>query len=503
MFYRAKDSIGLKMDIISLSLAELARKLQKKEIKAVEACQACLDRIERAEPCIQALLTIDAEKALAYAGQLDEHGPDPGQPLWGVPLTIKDAISTKGLRTTSASKILEDFVPIYDAFVVRRLKEAGAVILAKANMDEFAMGSSTENSAFQKTKNPWDPEKVPGGSSGGSAASVAALECFGSLGSDTGGSIRQPAAFCGCVGLKPTYGRVSRFGLFAFASSMDQIGPICRSVRDCALMLSVIAGHDSRDNTSAPLPVEDYCASLAEASVNKPLEGVKIGFPETFFGKGLAEEVAEACLNALNTARELGAELVNIELPDPDIATAVYYVLSMAEASSNLARYDGVRYGRRAPGVATLDDLYSKSRSQGFGQEVKRRIMLGSFVLSSGYYDAYFRKAASVRRIIFDKYQESLRGCDMLAMPVAPVTAWKMGSHEASPLRAYLMDAYTLPVNLAGLPGLSLPVAKGKETGMPVGMQLVGRSFGEAALLRYAHILESALSPIGSPQLAC
>lgn len=489
------------MDICSLTLARLEEALQKKEISAEEATRACLDRIEKTEPHIDALLTIDAEGALARAKELDRAGPDPGQRLWGAPLVLKDAISTKGLRTTSASRILENFIPIYDAFATRRLKEEGAIILAKANMDEFAMGSSTENSAFKKTRNPWNTRRVPGGSSGGSAASVAARQCFGSLGSDTGGSIRQPAAFCGCVGLKPTYGRVSRYGLFAFASSMDQIGPIARTVEDSAMLLSAIAGHDSRDNTCSDRPVDDYLGALANINADKPLAGVKIGFPEEFFGAGQSEEARDVCLAAIQTAQNLGAELVRINLPDSNVATATYYVCSMAEASSNLARYDGMRYGRRAAGVATIDELYLKSRSEGIGQEAKRRIMLGSFVLSSGYYDAYFQKAAQTRRIIHDEYKKALEDCDIIALPVAPMTAWELGTHEADPLRAYLMDAYTLPVNLAGLPGISLPAGIGAQTRMPVGIQFVGPSFGEAALLRYAHILEGALPALGAPDL--
>lgn len=486
------------MDICSLSLGQLEGLLQKKDISAREATEACLRQINKTEPFVEALITIDEEGALRRAEELDRQGPTPTQALWGVPLVLKDAISTKGLRTTSASRILENFVPIYDAFVVRRLREAGAIILAKANLDEFAMGSSTENSAFKKTRNPWDLRRVPGGSSGGSAASVAALQCFGSLGSDTGGSIRQPAAFCGCVGLKPTYGRVSRFGLFAFASSMDQIGPIARNVEDCARILSVIAGHDSRDNTSAPAPAEDYLAAM-HTGQDKELAGVKIGYCSKFFGEGLSAEVRTACIGAMERARALGAELVEASLPDPDIATATYYVLSMAEASSNLARYDGVRYGRRAAGVATLDELYLKSRSQGFGAEVKRRVMLGSFVLSTGYYDAYFQKAAQVRRLIHDQYSAALEDCDLLFMPVAPVTAWELGAHEASPLQAYLMDAYTLPVNLAGLPAISLPAGLGQDSGMPVGIQLVGKRFGETSLLRYALCLEQTLPRLGFP----
>ncbi len=489
-------------DICSLTLVEVAAALQKKEIGAADAAQACLDRISVTEPDIQALLTVDGENALRLAREMDAGGPDKSRPLWGVPVVIKDAISTKNLRTTAASRILENFVPIYDAFVTRKLREAGAVILGKANMDEFAMGSATENSAFQKTRNPWNLEKVPGGSSGGSAASVAACQCFAALGSDTGGSIRQPASFCGCVGLKPTYGRVSRYGLFAFASSMDQIGPMTRTVEDAALVLNVIAGHDARDNTSSPKPVEDYLPDLADADESMPLRGCKLGYAEEFFGAGLSEEVAAACRGALALAEKLGAGLVRVKLPDPNIASATYYILAMAEASSNLARYDGVRYGRRAGGIANLDELYLRSRSEGFGLEVKRRIMLGSYVLSSGYYDAYFKKAAQTRRIIMDQYCAALAQCDVILMPVAPVTAWKLGTHETNPLAAYLMDAFTLPLNLAGLPGIAIPAGLGVQSGMPVGMQLVGRHFGEKQLLRTAAILERHLPKPGHPSLA-
>lgn len=487
------------MDICSLTLAEVAKALQARELTAEAAVEACLNRMDATEPIIRAMLTIDREGALAYARELDRRGPDARQPLWGVPVTVKDAISTKGIRTTAASKILENFVPVYDAFVVQRLREAGAIILGKNNLDEFAMGSSTENSAYQKTRNPWNVAHVPGGSSGGSAASVAARQCFASLGSDTGGSIRQPAAFCGCVGLKPTYGRVSRFGLFAFASSMDQIGPICRSVEDCALMLDVIAGHDARDNTSAAMPAGHYASGLKPQEGDKPLACVRMGFPRDFFGEGLEPEARDVCMNAIQAAQKLGGELVEITLPDPDVATATYYVLSMAEASSNLARYDGVRYGQRAAGVANLEDLYLKSRSQGFGEEVKRRIMLGSYVLSAGYYDAYFRKAAQARRLISEAYEDALVKCDFIFMPVAPMAAWKLGSHDTSPLQAYLMDAYTLPANLAGLPGISLPAGLGAESGLPVGIQLLGSHFGEAKLLRYAWLLEQAMPGIGMP----
>lgn len=489
-------------DIISLSLNDAAKALQCKKIGAVEITMACIQRICSTEPLLEALLLTDEENALALAKKMDAAGPDPLKPLWGIPVTIKDAISTKGMRTTAASRILENFIPIYDAFTVQKLRDAGAIILGKANMDEFAMGSSTENSAFKKTRNPWNLAKVPGGSSGGSAASVASGQCFASLGSDTGGSIRQPAGFCGCVGLKPTYGRVSRFGLFAFASSLDQIGPLCRSVEDCARVLSVIAGNDMRDNTNSRLPAPDYCEALKRFPDIKPLNGVRIGVPFSLLGDGLSNEVRLACRKALDEAVALGAEIVDITLPDSDISTAAYYIIAMAEASSNLARYDGVRYGKRSPGVNTLDELYTRSRSDGFGSEVKRRIMLGSYVLSSGYYDAYFKKAAQVRRLIRNKYYEALEICDVISMPVSPVTAWNMGAHEEKPLEAYLMDAYTLPINLAGLPAISIPVGLGAASGMPVGLQIIGKPFAEEKILRIGCILENYLPKIGIPNLS-
>lgn len=484
-------------NLCDLTLLEISSLLKSRKAGVEETIKACLERIDKTEPFIDALLTIDGENALGQAQAMDNKGPVETQPLWGVPVIIKDAISTRNLRTTAASRILEDFIPIYDAFAVRKLREAGAIILAKANMDEFAMGSSTENSAFKKTRNPWDSLRVPGGSSGGSAACVSAGQAFAALGSDTGGSIRQPAAFCGCVGLKPTYGRVSRFGLFAFASSMDQIGPLTKTVADAAAILSVIAGHDARDNTCSQKPCPDYLDSVKDSQLS--LKGVKIGYPEKFFGTGLSQEVRTLCKLALTRTQELGAELIEIELPSPDIASATYYILAMAEASSNLARYDGVRYTRRAPGVASLEELYVKSRSEGFGQEVKRRIMLGSYVLSSGYYDAYYKKAAQVRRQIQEKYLSALEACDAIAMPVAPVAAWHLGEHALDPLKAYLMDAFTLPANLAGLPALALPVGLGEETGMPIGIQFLGKPFQEERLLNYGATLAQALPPLGKP----
>lgn len=488
-------------EICSLSLCELERLLQKKELCATDAVSACFDQIEKWEPQIGSFITLVKDEALKRAAKLDSQGPDPNKSCWGVPIAIKDAISTKNIRTTAASAILENFIPFYDAFVIEKLLDAGAIIIGKANMDEFAMGSSTENSAFLKTGNPWNPQRVPGGSSGGSAAAVSAGECFCALGSDTGGSIRQPASFCGVTGLKPTYGRVSRYGLFAFASSLDQIGPIAKTSEDCAILLEVIAGYDARDNTSVQKPVPPYYKELKETSVSNSLKGFTIGIPRGFFDAGLDAEVGECCNKAIELAASLGARLIDIKLTDPDVASAAYYIIAMAEASSNLARYDGVRYGRRAAGVTSLDELYIKSRSQGFGNEVKRRIMLGSYVLSTGFYDAYFKRAAQARNKLAQDYQQALTQCDLILMPVAPVTAWEFNRHNENPLQAYLMDAFTLPVNLAGLPALSLPVGLGKTSGLPVGIQLVGNYFEESKILLSGKILQDNLPKLLSPPL--
>ena len=464
-------------ELFKLSLSDIRARLGAGELSAEAVTQACLDRIAATEPELHALITVRQEKALEEARALDAQGPDPARPLWGVPVTVKDAIVTKGTRTTAGSRILGDFNPFYDAFVVERLKAAGAVIVGKNNMDEFAMGSSTENSAFGPTHNPWNPERIPGGSSGGSAASVAAGQCFASLGTDTGGSIRQPAALCGCVGFKPTYGRVSRYGVIAYGSSLDQVGPLTRTVEDAGLVLSVIAGHDQRDSTSSPL-ADKPCL----ATPRQELKGVRLGIPREFMGDGLDPQVAGACEEALKHARELGAELVDVSLPHATRhAIAAYYIVAMAEASSNLSRYDGVRYGHRTTGAANLDELYTRSRTEGFGQEVQRRILLGTYVLSAGYYDAYYRKAAQVRRLIRQDYLTALESCDALLAPVSPVPAWKIGSIIDDPLKMYLMDIFTVSLNLAGLPGLSFPV--GLADGMPVGMQLIGRAFDEATLV--------------------
>ncbi len=476
------------------SLIDIRDRLAKGEVSAESVTRACLDRIQATEPALHALLHV-REEALEEARKLDAAGPDPSRPLWGVPVTLKDVLATRGTPTTAGSKILENFVPFYDAHVVEKLREAGAVILGKNNQDEFAMGSSTENSAYQRTANPWDVNRIPGGSSGGSAASVAAGQCFASLGTDTGGSIRQPAALCGCVGLKPTYGRVSRYGVIAYASSLDQVGPLTRTVRDSALMLSVIAGQDRRDGTSSPRPVDDYLA----ASGREDLNGLAIGVPREFFGEGMDPEVEELCRKTLDRAVELGAELVPVSLPlATRHAIAAYYVLATAEASSNLARYDGVRYGRRAEKPADLLDLYVRSRTEGFGDEVQRRILLGTYVLSAGYYDAYYRKAAQVRRLIREDFQRVLCVCDALLAPVSPVPAWELGAKVDDPLTMYLMDIYTVSLNLAGLPGLAFPV--GLTSGrLPVGMQLMGSPFDEAKLLGIGNALSLAVGDIGHP----
>lgn len=477
----------------TLSLTDIRQQLQSKSVTAEAVTAACLQNIADTEPQIHALLALRTDEALEEARQLDKAGPDPTKALWGIPLTIKDALTTAGTTTTAGSKMLHNFVPFYDAHAVEQLKHAGAIILGKNNMDEFAMGSSTENSAFGPTRNPWNTAHVPGGSSGGSAASVAACQCYASLGTDTGGSIRQPASLCGCVGIKPTYGRVSRFGLIAYGSSLDQIGPMARSAEDCALVLQTIAGHDPRDSTSDPRPVDNYTAALASRD---SLSGLRIGIPQEFFAEGLAPEVDKACQNALRVAKDLGAHIVPVSLPHTAASIAAYYIIAMAEASSNLARFDGVRYGHRSAHSETLQELYTNSRSEGFGEEVQRRIMLGTYVLSSGYYDAYYRKAAQVRRLIRQDYENALSQCDVLCGPASPITAWPLGALTKDPLQMYLMDIYTLSLNLAGLPGMSFPVGLGEQSQMPVGMQLLGRAFDEATLLSVAHVLGKALPPL-------
>ncbi|MDR2161697.1 MAG: Asp-tRNA(Asn)/Glu-tRNA(Gln) amidotransferase subunit GatA [Desulfovibrio sp.] len=483
--------------LYSLSLLETRNLLASGEVSPSRVVEACLERIARTEPSIGAILTLCAEEAGAAARRLEAAGPpDPErQPLWGVPLSVKDLLCTRGIRTTCASRFLENFVPPYDAFVVDRLKKAGAILLAKTNMDEFAMGSSTEFSAFQVTRNPWNTQRVPGGSSGGSAASVAAMQTYGSLGSDTGGSIRLPAGLCGVVGLKPTYGRVSRYGAVAYASSFDQIGPLARNVDDCALLFSVIAGYDPRDATSAQLPAP----ALERPEEGADLSGVVLGLPAEYWRGGLSAEVEQACCKAVGTAADLGAEIREISLPHLPYGLAAYYILASAEASSNLARFDGLRYGRRGGSPSDLKDTYTVSRTQGFGPEVKRRILLGAYTLSAGYYDAYYTKASQVRRLIRDDFSTALESCDALLAPACPVTAWEIGALLDDPLTTYKMDILTVCLNLAGLPGLSLPVGLGSESRLPVGLQIMGRAFDEPRVLRLGRILEAALPAIGSP----
>ena len=479
------------------SLLGIRDMLASRAVSAREAVASCLARITETDPHLRAMIPplMDAQ-ALAEADAMDKAGPDPAKPLWGVPLAAKDCICVAGHRTTCASKILEDFVPFYDADVITRLRAAGAIIVGKTNLDEFAMGSSTEFSAFQSTANPWDLSRTPGGSSGGSAAAVAAKQVFGALGSDTGGSIRQPASFCGCVGVKPTYGRVSRYGVSAYASSMDQVGVLTRTVEDAALFLQVISGHDPKDSTSAPIAVPDYLAAVRKAAASNSLAGIRIGVPREFWDAN-SPEVESACRAALDKAQKLGAELVDVSLPHTRYGVVAYYILSPAEASTNLARYDGIRYGLRDKGADELVDLYVRSRSTGFGDEVKRRILLGTFVLSAGYYDAYYRKAAQVRRLILEDYTKALTDCHILAAPTSPVTAWNLGE-AADPLTTYHRDALTLSLNLAGFPGLSIPVGLGAESKLPVGMQLFAPAFAEERLLECAQAL--AAPDLGAPR---
>ncbi|MEY8382623.1 Asp-tRNA(Asn)/Glu-tRNA(Gln) amidotransferase subunit GatA [Christensenellaceae bacterium 44-20] len=471
-------------DILKLSAYEMRQEMEQGRLSALEATEAYLAEIRKREPEVGAYLLVEEERAKAQAQSIDARrakGERLGA-LAGIPMALKDNLCTKGIRTTCASRMLEHFIPPYDAFAVEKLRDS--VLLGKLNMDEFAMGSSTENSYFHPTKNPANLEHVPGGSSGGSAAAVAAGEAAFSLGSDTGGSIRQPAAFCGVVGMKPTYGAVSRYGLIAFASSLDQIGPLTRDVRDSALVLSAIAGHDRRDATSVAREYGDYGAKLG-----KSIRGMKIAVPEEFFGEGLQGEIRQSILTAAKTMERQGAEIVQVSMPALKNALPAYYVISSAEASSNLARFDGIKYGFRSENFEGIEQLYERSHSEGFGAEVKRRIMLGSFVLSAGYYDAYYKKALEVRTLIGREFERVLEQCDMILAPVAPTTAYRLGEKTGDPLQMYLGDIYTVPVNIAGLPALSLPCGRDAE-GLPIGMQLIGRAFGEAELYQAAYAFE-------------
>jgi aspartyl-tRNA(Asn)/glutamyl-tRNA(Gln) amidotransferase subunit A len=473
--------------LTDLTIHELGARFRQNDATPTEAAREYLDRIAALDPKVKAYLTVTAEAALARAAEADARFKTgaPLGPLDGVPLGLKDVLCTRGVRTTAGSKILEGFVPPYDATVVARLARAGAVILGKLNMDEFAMGSSTENSGYFTTRNPWDLSRVPGGSSGGSAAAVAADLAAATLGTDTGGSIRQPAAFCGTVGLKPTYGRVSRYGLIAFASSLDQIGPFAKDVEDAALMLQAIAGHDPMDSTSAAVPVPDYAADLRQG-----VEGLKVGIPAEYFIEGLDPEVETAVRAAIEILKGLGAKTESVSLPHTEYGLAAYYVIGPAEASSNLARYDGVKYGVRVPGARDLIDMYSRTRGAGFGAEVKRRVMLGTYALSAGYYDAYYGKAQKVRTLVQRDFQKAFERVDVIVAPTTPSAAFRTGEKE-DPLSMYLNDVFTIPVNLAGLPGVSVPAGFTKG-GLPVGLQVIGKAFDEAAVLRTAKAYEGA-----------
>ena len=478
--------------MIERSLTELSVALAAKEISSVELTQLYLDRIATHNPALNAFISVDAEKSLAQAQAADARlaRGDAG-PLTGIPLAQKDIFCAQGWRTTCGSKMLDNFVAPYDATVIERCNAAGAVILGKTNMDEFAMGSSNETSYYGSVKNPWDAARVAGGSSGGSAAAVAARLAPAATATDTGGSIRQPAALCGLTGLKPTYGVVSRWGMIAFASSLDQGGPLARSAEDCALLLNAMAGFDERDSTSVDRPAEDYARLLREARSDKPLAGLKIGLPKEFFGEGCDAGVMAAVEAAIAEYRKLGAETVEVALPNMKLAIPAYYVIAPAEASSNLSRYDGVRYGYRAPEYSDLNDMYAKSRAQGFGAEVKRRILIGTYVLSHGYYDAYYLQAQRLRRLIAQDFQAALQHCDLIAGPTTPTTAWALGQMADDPVQMYLSDIYTIAVNLAGLPGLSHPAGFGAD-GLPVGLQLIGDYFAESRLLGAAHRFQQA-----------
>lgn len=474
------------MDILSMTALELGRKIKAKEITVKEAVEACLKQIDKVEDKVNSFVTIDREKAFNRAEEVQrgiEDGTYTG-PLAGVPVAIKDNMCTKGMLTTCSSRILENFNPTYTAEAVLNLEKAGAVIIGKTNMDEFAMGSTTETSYYGETKNPWNLEHVPGGSSGGSCAAVAAMEVPYALGSDTGGSIRQPSSYCGVVGIKPTYGTVSRYGLIAYGSSLDQIGPIARDVSDCAAILETIASHDVKDSTSMERTDTDFTSALVN-----DVKGMRIGIPQDYFGEGLDPEVAEPILEAAKVLEKAGASVERFDLGLVKYAIPAYYVIASAEASSNLARFDGVKYGYRTADYEELHGMYKKTRSEGFGPEVKRRIMLGSFVLSSGYYDAYYLKALKTKALIKKAFDQAFTRYDMILAPAAPTTAPKLGSSLSDPLKMYLGDIYTISVNLAGLPGISIPVGRDSK-GLPVGMQLIGDCFQEKKLFRAAYTYE-------------
>ena len=474
--------------MINASLKELSAALAQKKISSVELTELFLARIEKYNPTLNAFITVEREKALAAARAADEKlgaGAAAHSPLTGIPLAHKDIFCTQGWRTTCGSKMLANFVAPYDAHVVERLNAAGMVLVGKCNMDEFAMGSSNETSFFGPVKNPWDLSRVPGGSSGGSAAAIAARLVPAATGTDTGGSIRQPAALCGLTGVKPTYGVVSRYGMIAFASSLDQGGPMAKSAEDCALLLNAMAGFDARDSTSLERPAEDYTREL-----DKPLDGLRIGLPREFFGEGMDAGVRAAVEAALAAYRQLGATTVEVSLPNSGLSVPAYYVIAPAEASSNLARYDGVRYGHRAADYRDLIEMYEKTRAEGFGAEVKRRILIGTYVLSHGYYDAYYLKAQQVRRLIAADFQQTFQSCDVIMGPTTPSVAFKFGEKSADPVQMYLSDIFTIAVNLAGLPAMSLPC--GFDQGLPVGLQIIAPWFHEARMLNVAHRYQQA-----------
>ncbi|MGL5965547.1 MAG: Asp-tRNA(Asn)/Glu-tRNA(Gln) amidotransferase subunit GatA [Fusobacteriaceae bacterium] len=475
------------MDILSLSAFEIREKILAKEITAEEVTKKVFEKIERTESEIGSFVSLRKEAALLEAIEVDRKislGEKVGS-LAGVPVAIKDNMVSTGEISTSSSNMLKGFRGVYDATVVKKLKEAGAIIIGNTNMDEFAMGSSTKTSAYHLTKNPWDLERVPGGSSGGSASAVSAEQVYITLGSDTGGSIRQPASFTGTVGLKPTYGRVSRHGIMALASSLDQVGPFAKNVRDAALCMNVIAGSDEYDSTVVDVPVEDYTTYLGQS-----VKGMKIGIPKEYFIDGMHEGVKEVVLNAIEIFKKLGAEIVEVSLPHTKYSVSTYYVIQPAEASSNLAKYDGIRYGYRSQDAKTSEDIYIKSRSQGFGEEVKRRIMIGTYVLSAGFFDAYFKKAQKVRRLIADDFDKVFKSVDILLTPVSPTPAFKL-TDVKTPVELYLEDIFTIPANMAGLPGLVVPA--GKTEHLPVGVQFIGKPFGEGELFRAGDALEKEL----------
>jgi len=479
------------VNLNSLTIDAVRSAVQDRKVTATALAEEFYTEIQKDDPRIGAYLILSKDRALEQAGRMDQlvSRGEKLPPLGGVPIGIKDVLTTRGVRTSAGSKILGNYVPPYDCTAVSRLEAAGAVLLGKTNCDEFAMGSSNENSAWHPVRNPRDPSRVPGGSSGGSAAAVAADMAVAALGSDTGGSIRQPASFCGVVGLMPTYGRVSRYGLVAFASSLDHIGPITKTVKDAAIVLRTIAGHDSMDSTSADLPVPDYVAEL-----EKPVQGLKIGVAKEYLGEGLDREVRYAVEAAIQKLESLGCKIVEISLPHTKYAIPTYYIVATAEASSNLARFDGVRYGYRARDARTLSEMYRRTRDEGFGAEVKRRIMLGTYALSAGYYDAYYLKAQKVRTLIARDFEEAFSKVDAIVTPTCPTAAFKLGEKAENPLAMYLADIYTVTADLAGIPGISIPCGQTREN-LPIGLQILGRHFDEATVLRVAHAYEQAVAP--------